>query len=113
MIAVFLVRWVLLALALGFTAWLLPGIHLSSPLVLAIASLVLGVVNTVVKPVLFVLTLPITILTLGIFYLFVNAAVFGLAALLVPGFVVDSLGWAMLGALLFSLISWLIGSFLG
>lgn len=108
--AFFLLRWALLAVALGITAWLLPGVHIGSFWVLALASLVLGFVNAVVKPVLFVLTLPITILTLGIFYLFVNAAVFGLAALLVPGFVVDSLGWAVLAALVFSVISWIIGS---
>jgi len=109
--ALFLLHWVLLAIALGVTARLLPGVHVSSVPVLALASLVLGFVNAVVKPVLFVLTLPITVLTLGIFYLFVNAAVFGLAAALVPGFSVDSLGWAILAALVFSLISWLIGAF--
>lgn len=110
--AVFLLKWALLTVALGFTAWLLPGVHISSFWVLAIASLVLGLVNAVVKPVLFVLTLPITVLTLGIFYLFVNAAAFGLAALLVPGFSVASLWWAVLGALVFGLVSWAIGSVL-
>lgn len=112
-VTAFLVHWAVIALALGVASYLLPGVHIASGIALAVAALVLGFVNAVVRPVLVILTLPITILTLGLFYLLVNAAAFGLAALLVPGFSVDSTGWAILGALVVGLISWLIGAFTG
>lgn len=105
----FLVHWVVLALALAVATWMLPGVHIDSGFTLAIASLVLGFVNAVVRPVLVLLTLPVTLLTLGLFYLLVNAAAFGLAALLVPGFTVANTGWAILGAFIVGAISWLIG----
>ena len=68
----FLVWWFTLAVALGVTAWLLPGVHVVSWPALAVASLVLGLVNALVRPVLVLLTLPVTVLTLGLFYLVVN-----------------------------------------
>jgi putative membrane protein len=67
-------------------------------------------VNAVVRPILVILTLPITIMTLGVFYLIVNGAAFALAAALVPGFGVASLGAAVIGALVVSLVSWILGS---
>ena len=76
--------------------------------VLVGAALVLGFVNAVVRPILVVLTLPLTVLTLGLFYLVVNGAAFGLAAALVPGFEVASLGSAVEGALVVAVVSWLI-----
>ena len=109
----FFLRWVFLAIALGMTAWVLPGINITSWPALAVAALVLGLVNAVVKPIMVILTLPITILTLGLFYLVVNGAAFALAALVVPGFDVAGFGWAILGALVFSLISWFIGTAIG
>jgi putative membrane protein len=90
---------------------MLPGVTLSSLPALLVAALVLGFVNAVVKPVLVLLTLPITVLTLGLFYLVVNGLAFAFAAWLVPGFDVSSFGWAMLGALLVGLVSWFIGTF--
>lgn len=78
---------------------------------LAVAALVLGFINAVVKPVLVILTLPITVLTLGLFYLVVNGIAFWLAAALVPGFGIRSFGWAMLGAFLVGLVSWFVGAF--
>lgn len=106
----FFLQWVLLAIALGVTAWLLPGVHIASTPALLVAALVLGFVNAVIRPVMVLLTLPVTVLTLGLFYLLVNAAAFGLAALVVPGFSIDSTGWAILGAFLFGLVSWIIGA---
>ncbi len=98
----FLVHWLTTALALGATAWVLPGVYVSSlP--------ALGLANAVVKPLLLLLTLPITVLTLGLFYLVVNGLSFAFAALLVPGFSVRSFGSAMLGALLVGAVSWFIG----
>jgi len=108
----FLMWWSTLAVALGVAAWLLPGVHVTSWVALAVASLVLGMVNTLVRPVMVVLTLPVTVLTLGLFYLVVNGVAFALAAALVTGFSVDGLGWAMLGAMVTGLISWFVGSFL-
>ena len=67
--------------------------------------------NAVIKPLLLLLTLPLTLATLGLFYLVVNGISFGFAAWLVPGFSVRSLGWAMGGALLVGVVSWFIGSF--
>jgi putative membrane protein len=69
------------------------------------------VVNAVVRPILLILTFPITVLTLGLFYLVVNGLAFGLAAALVPGFEIRSWTAAILGALLTSLVSWFIGIF--
>ena len=107
----FLAHWITTALALGAVSWMLPGVTLSSLPALLVAALVLGFVNAVVKPVLVLLTLPITVLTLGLFYLIVNGLAFAFAAWLVPGFDVSSFGWAMLGALLVGLVSWFIGTF--
>jgi putative membrane protein len=108
----FLMHWIIIAIALGAASYVVPGIHIDSGPVLVIAALALGLVNAVVRPVLVMLTLPLTVLTLGIFYLVVNAAAFGLAAALVRGFRVDSLGSAIFGslvvALVSSLFSWLI-----
>ena len=75
----------------------------------SLAALVLGLVNALVRPVITILTLPLTIITLGLFYLVVNGLAFGLAAALVPGFSVDGFGSAVLGALVVSIVSWVIG----
>jgi len=105
----FLIHWLITAGALAVAAKLIPGIHVSSLTVLLLSALVLGVVNAIVRPVLVVLTLPITILTLGLFYLIVNGAAFGIAAALMPGFRVASLGSAVGGALIVGIVSWALG----
>ncbi len=107
----FLIHWVTTGVALGAAAWILPGVTIPSMRALAVASLVLGVVNTVVKPVLVVLTLPLTVMSLGVFYFVVNGVTFALAAWIVPGFEVASFFWAMAGAALVGLMSMFIGSF--
>ncbi len=109
----FLSHWLAVTIALAATAWLLPGVNISSWPALLIAALVLGFVNAVVRPLLVLLTLPITILTLGLFYLVVNGAAFALAAAFVPGFQVAGCGWAILGAILVGFFSWFIGCFTG
>ena len=106
----FLLHWLITAVALAVAAHLVPGIYISSGFVLAVAALALGFVNALVKPVLTVLTLPITVLTLGLFILVVNGIAFGLAAFLVPGFQVAGLGPAILGSLVVALVSWAIGA---
>lgn len=108
--SIFLVQWFLTAVSLGVAAWVLPGIHVTSWPALAVAALVLGFVNAIVRPILLIITLPLTVLTLGLFYLVVNGMAFGLAAAIVPGFEVDSFWWAILGALVVGMVSWLIGA---
>ena len=107
----FLTHWLLMSIALGVTAWILPGVSVDSATALLVAALVLGFLNAVLKPVLVLLTLPITILSLGIFYLVLNAALFALGAVVVPGFRVDGFGWAFLGALVMGLLSTFLGAF--
>ncbi len=107
----FLAHWLVITIALGTAAWILPGVAISSWQALLVAALVLGFVNAVVRPVLTFLTLPITVLTLGLFYLVVNGAAFALAAKVVPGFEVSGCGWAVVGALLVSVLSSFIGLF--
>jgi putative membrane protein len=107
----FLMHWLVIALALWVTAAILPGVGFASTTALAVGAIVLGLVNALVRPVLTVLTLPITILTLGLFYLIVNGFAFWLASIIVPGFEVSSFWWAVLGAIVVSLISWFVGGF--
>ncbi len=108
----FLIHWLVIALALWVTAYILPGVAFSSTTALAVAAIVLGVINALVRPILTLLTLPITILTLGLFYLLVNGFTFYLATKVVPGFTVSTFWWAVLGALLVSIVSAFVGSFL-
>ena len=105
----FLIHWLVVAVALWVTTNVVSGVHVASVGTLAVAALVLGLVNALVRPVITILTLPLTIITLGLFYLVVNGLAFGLAAALVPGFSVDGFGSAVLGALVVSIVSWVIG----
>ena len=107
-----LVHWIVLAIARWVASNLVPGVQVASWQALAIGAAVLGVVNAVVRPVMTILTLPITILTLGVFYLVVNGAAFGLAAAMVPGFEVGSWLAAILGALVTGLAAWVVGAVL-
>lgn len=107
----FLVHWITTGVALWISIYIVPGVSIASTAALIVAALVLGFVNAVVRPILVLLTLPVTILTLGLFYLVVNGAAYGLTAYLVPGFEVHSVGAAILGALVVSLVSWFIGFF--
>jgi len=109
----FLIHWLVIALALWVTAYVLPGVNVDSTQALAIAAVVLGLVNALIRPILTILTLPITILTLGLFYLVINGLTFLLASKLVPGFHVGGFWWAVLGALLVSIISSFVGGFAG
>ncbi len=108
----FLLNWVVVAAALWVTSRIVPGVTVTGWGALIAGAAVLGVVNTVVRPVLTILTLPITLLTLGLFYFVVNGAAFGLAAALVPGFDVASFWSAVLGALVTGLAAWLVGGVL-
>ncbi len=107
----FLVHWLVIGIALWVASYILPGVEVEGWATLAAAAIVLGLVNAVIRPIMTILTLPITILTLGLFYLVVNGLAFALAALLVPGFSVASFWWAILGAFVVSVVSWFIGAF--
>lgn len=106
----FLVHWAIVAASLWVAAYLIPGVVIRSVPALLIAALVLGLVNALVRPVLTILTLPITIITLGLFYLVVNGVAFALAAAVTPGFDLAGFGSAILGALLVSVVSWILGA---
>jgi putative membrane protein len=92
-------------LSLLGTAYLLPGFSVRGPLHAAIAAVVIGMANMLVRPVLLFLTLPLNILTLGLFTFVVNAAVLKLCAAFTPGFDIESWGAALLGAIIISLMS--------
>lgn len=100
-----LISWLVNAAALYVTAWIVPGILISGGLgPLLLAALVIGLINAIVRPVAVVLTLPITILTLGIFYLVLNGLLFYLAAAVTPGFALEGFWAAVLGALVMSVV---------
>src|SRR5258708_22122702 len=103
-----LINWIVSALAILASAYLLPGVHVARFTAALVAAVVLGIINAVLKPILLILTLPINILTLGLFTLVINAVVILLAANLVPGFNVDGFWWA----LIFSVVLSIINSFL-
>ncbi len=107
-----LLVWILNAIALLAVAYLYPGVQIQDWQAAAVAALVLGLVNAVIKPILIILTLPVTILTLGLFLLVINALLFWAVASLLPGFNVGGFGAAFLGALLYSVITWLLSMLL-
>ena len=98
-------RWLLNTLALLVVAHVVPNFHYRSLLTLAVAALVLGLLNTIVRPLLFVLTLPLTVVTLGLFLFVLNAIMLELTAWLVPGFDIDGFGWAIVGAVVLALVT--------
>lgn len=102
---ILLLVWILNAVSLLVVAYLLPGITVASFGSAMIAALVLGLLNTIVKPVLMFLTLPITIVTLGLFLIVINALVFWFAGSILKGFEVDGFWWALIGAVVYSIVS--------
>jgi putative membrane protein len=106
----FLLRLVVNAVAVFLAANLVPGIHVSGPGAALVAGIILGFVNAIVKPVLILLTLPFTILTLGLFIFVLNAICLALVAWLVPGFTLSGFGAAFIGAIVISLVSWLLNA---
>ena len=100
-----ILHWFLRALAIMITAYLLPGIVLKSFFVALVVAVVLGLFNTILKPILIVLTLPINILTLGLFTLVINAGLIMLTSRVVDGFYVQSFWWALFFSLILSLVN--------
>jgi putative membrane protein len=100
--------WILNAIALLAVAYLLPSIQVTGFVAALIAAAVIGLVNVLIKPVLILLTLPVTILTLGLFIFVINGLLFYLVGEVLEGFQVESLLSGILGAVLYSVISWLL-----
>ncbi len=109
---VLLTRWLVITAAILLSSALLPGIHVASVLTAFLAAAILGILNTFLRPVLLLLTLPLTILTLGIFAFVLNALMLLLVAYFVPGLEIDGFFWAFLGALMISIASWLANRFI-
>jgi len=103
-----LARWFLLALALLLVAHLYPGVEVKSFVSALIAAFVLGLLNTLLRPILVLLTLPVTVLSLGLFLFVINALMFWSAASLLDGFGVTGFGAALIGSLIYSLCGMLI-----
>ena len=103
-----LIVWLLNAAALMAVAYLLPSITVTNFISALIAAFALGFVNSVIRPILAILTLPISVLTLGFFYLVLNGLLFWMLGKLLGGFEVNGFWAAVLGGLLYGLISWLL-----
>ena len=100
--------WLINALALLALPYLLPSIHVASFTTALAVAVVLGLINAVIRPVLVLLTLPATLLTLGLFIFVINGLMFLLAAWLLEGFVVDGIWAGVFGSMIYSVISWLL-----
>ena len=107
-----LLVWLINAVALVAVAYLLPGIEVSNFVTALIAALVLGLVNAVIRPILILLTLPVTLLTLGLFIFVINGLMFWLVGSFIEGFVVSGLWWGIAGAVVYSIISWALSALL-
>ena len=105
-----IVVWLINAVALIAVAYLMPSISVSSFGAALVAALVLGLLNAVVRPVLVLLTLPVTVLTLGLFIFVINALLFWAVGSWIQGFAVAGFWSALLGAILFSIVSWALSA---
>jgi putative membrane protein len=108
-----LFRLVITALGLWAAATIVPGMTITGVGTLIVAALLLGLVNAFIRPVLLILTLPLTLLTLGLFIFVVNGISLALVAWLMPGFTLSGLGAAILGSIVVGLTSWFASAFVG
>jgi putative membrane protein len=104
----FLVRTLITAIAIFVVVMILPWADVESPASLIVTAILLGLLNAVLRPLLIFLTLPITVLSFGLFIFIINGLILYLVAALVPGFRLDNFGVAILAAFLISVISWVI-----
>ena len=109
----FVIRLAISALGLWLAQEIVPGVQIEGTATLVTAALLLGIVNALVRPLAVLLTLPFTLLTLGLFLLVVNAAMFGLVAALLDGFRVSSFGAALLGSIVVGLTGWVASWYVG
>ena len=104
----FLARWLITAFALWIAAALVPGIHISGIWNIILAALLFGVVNAFIRPIVVLFTLPLSIITLGLFLLVVNGAMLGLVAAMMDSFRIGGLFPAILGSIIITIISWAV-----
>ena len=107
----FLVRWFVTTLAVAVAAGVVPGIHYGSLFSLLGVALLLGIVNALMRPVLLLLSLPLILVTMGLFVLVINALMLWFVSSLVPDFKIDSFWSAFFGAILVSIVSWVLSAF--
>lgn len=99
------IRWICYSLAIVFTAWIIPGIDVENFLSAMLACIIIALINTYIKPIIQMITLPINILTIGLFSFIINAFMLMLAGWITPGLEVEGLGSAILGSIILSLLS--------
>jgi putative membrane protein len=108
----FLIQWVVSGAAIIITAYLLPGVAVEGFLAALVTALILGLINAIIRPVLILLTLPLNILTLGLFTLVINALLIMLAATIVPGFAVQGFWWALLFGIVLAIVNFALSPLL-
>lgn len=106
-----LLHWIVSAIAIILSAYLLPGVTINGFAAALIVAVVLGLINAVLRPLFVLLTLPITILTLGLFVFVINGLLVMLAASIIPGFTVDNLWYGILFAIVLAVVSWILEMF--
>ena len=106
------IRWLILTTAIIFASYIMDGIHVSSFFSAFFAAAILGILNAVFRPILIILTLPINILSLGLFTFVINAILLKMASGVISGFDVHGFWTAVFGSLIISLVSWLLSSFI-
>lgn len=104
-----IINLILNTLSVALAAYLVPGVSVDNWLTALYVSIIFGILNTIIKPILVLVTLPITIMTLGLFYLVVNVIIIYLVSYLVPGFVVVGFLPALLFGFVLSIVSWFLG----
>jgi len=105
-------RWLIITAAILLASQFVPGIEVDKLSTAVIAACVLGLINIFIRPIVVILTLPLSILTLGVFYFFINAFLLELVAYFVSGFEIKNFFSAFLGSLIISIVSWLANSFI-
>ena len=108
----FLIQWVVSGAAIIITAYLLPGVTVEGFLAALVTALILGLINAIIRPILILLTLPLNILTLGLFTLVINALLIMLAATIVPGFAVQGFWWALLFGIVLAIVNFALSPLL-
>jgi putative membrane protein len=106
------IRWLILTAAILLAAYLIDGIRVTGFISVLSAAAVLGILNVLLRPILLLLTLPLNILTLGLFTFVINAFLLKMTAGIIPGFDVTGFWPAILGALVISIVNWLLGKFI-
>jgi putative membrane protein len=105
---IILLKWLITTIAVGITSYLLSGVVISGFVAALLVALVLGLVNILIRPILILLTLPINILTFGLFTFIINALMIVLVAAIVPGFQVKNFGWALLFSIVLSIVVYVL-----